>query len=108
VIDDEVHDAWDNGYVRVNELFADDVARVASQGKDSPLILTQDYQLYLAPAAIRQRLPHAAMQHFVHIPWPTPQYWKILPQGMRDAIVRGLLANDVVAFQSTIDAQNFL
>jgi trehalose 6-phosphate synthase len=108
VIDDAVHDAWDNGYVRINELFADKVAEVARGAGRRPLILTQDYQLYLAPARVRQLVPHAAMQHFVHIPWPTPQYWKILPQGMRDPIVRGLLANDIVAFQSNLDAHNFL
>jgi len=108
VIDDEVHDAWDDGYVRINELFAEKVATVARAAGRRPLILTQDYQLYLAPARIRQLVPHAAMQHFVHIPWPTPQYWKILPQTIRDSIVHGLLANDIVAFQSTLDAQNFL
>ncbi|HEX6489120.1 MAG TPA: trehalose-6-phosphate synthase [Candidatus Dormibacteraeota bacterium] len=107
-IDDEVHDAWEHGYVRVNQLFAEEVAEVAKSSPNRPLILTQDYQLYLAPAGIRELLPDAAMQHFVHIPWPTPQYWKILPQPMRDAIVHGLLANDIVAFQSTIDAHNFL
>ena len=108
VIDDEVHDAWDNGYVRLNELFAEKIAAVARATGRRPLILTQDYQLYLSPARVRQLVPHAAMQHFVHIPWPTPQYWKILPQAMRDAIVTGLLANDIVAFQSTLDAHNFL
>lgn len=108
IIDDHYHDAWQQGYVRVNELFAEKVVRVAKSREGRPLILTQDYQLYLAPASIRRRLPQAAMQQFVHIPWPTPQYWKILPQQMRDAIVAGLLANDVVGFQSTRDAHNFL
>ena len=108
IIDDHYHDAWLNGYVRVNQQVAERVAAVARGREGRPLILTQDYQLYLAPAGIRRRLPDAAMQQFVHIPWPTPQYWKILPQAMRDAIVRGLLANDVVGFQSTRDATNFL
>jgi trehalose 6-phosphate synthase len=108
IIDDHYHDAWLNGYVRVNQQIAEQVAAVARAGDGRPLILTQDYQLYLAPAGIRRRLPQAAMQQFVHIPWPTPQYWKILPQAMRDALVRGLLANDIVGFQSTLDAHNFL
>ena len=108
IIDDHYHDAWKSGYVRVNELIADRVVEVAKSREGRPLILTQDYQLYLAPASVRQRLPQAAMQQFVHIPWPTPQYWKILPQPMRDAIVNGLLANDIVGFQSTADARNFL
>jgi hypothetical protein len=32
------------------------------------------------------QLPGAIIQHFIHIPWPTPQYWKVLPRKMRDAI----------------------
>ena len=108
IIDDHYHDAWNSGYVRVNEMFGDAVARLLKRVEGRPLVMTQDYQLYLAPARIRQLVPGARLQQFVHIPWPTPQYWKILPQAMRDAIVRGLLANDVVGFQSSIDARNFL
>jgi trehalose 6-phosphate synthase len=48
------------------------------------------------------------IQHFVHVPWPTPQYWKILPKPMRDAILEGLLGCDVVGFQSSLDVRNFL
>jgi trehalose 6-phosphate synthase len=46
--------------------------------------------------------------HFVHIPWPTPQYWKVLPRAMRDAILEGLLGCDIVGFQSSLDVRNFL
>jgi trehalose 6-phosphate synthase len=81
---------------------------VARRSQRTPLVMTQDYQLYLAPRVIRDKVPDAALQQFVHIPWPTPQYWKILPQPMRDAIVDGLLANDVVGFQSSLDVRNFL
>ena len=52
--------------------------------------MTQDYQLYLAPREIRRLLPHATLQQFIHIPWPTPTYWKVLPHPMRDAILEGV------------------
>jgi trehalose 6-phosphate synthase len=45
---------------------------------------------------------------FVHVPWPTPQYWKVLPKHMRDAILNGLLGCDIVGFQSSLDVRNFL
>jgi trehalose 6-phosphate synthase len=48
------------------------------------------------------------MLHFVHIPWPAPQYWKVLPASMRDSIVDGMLANDIVGFQSRHDARQFV
>src|SRR5579859_2526649 len=108
VIDDRLRRAWTDGYVAVNQATAEVVARVARHVQRVPLVLTQDYQLYLAPRMVRELLPHAALQQFVHIPWPTPQYWRVLPQVMRNAIVDGLLANDVVGFQTSIDARNFL
>ena len=74
----------------------------------TPLVLTQDYQLYTAPTRVRELLPKATLQQFIHIPWPTPQYWKVLPQPMRDAIMHGLLANDVVGFQTHNDVRRFL
>jgi trehalose 6-phosphate synthase len=48
------------------------------------------------------------IQLFVHVPWPTPQYWKVLPKEMRDAILEGILGCDIVAFQSSLDVRNFL
>jgi trehalose 6-phosphate synthase len=108
VIDDGIWTAWERGYVVVNRLMAEKVVEVAARAPRAPLVMTQDYQLYLAPGDIRRMLPHATLQQFIHIPWPTPTYWKVLPHRMRDAILEGLLANDVVGFQSTLDVRNFL
>jgi len=108
VVDQRIHDAWRQGYVAVNQQMAAAVIGVAHNSPRPPLVLTQDYQLYLAPRMIRDALPHATLQQFIHIPWPTPQYWTVLPRTMRDAIIDGLLANDVVGFQTNRDVRNFL
>jgi len=108
VVDQRIHDAWRQGYVAINQQMAAAVIGVAHNSPRPPLVLTQDYQLYLAPRMIRDALPHAALQQFIHIPWPTPQYWTVLPRTMRDAIIDGLLANDVVGFQTNRDVRNFL
>jgi len=108
VIDDSTWTAWQRGYVAVNRLMAEKVVEVASRGPRPPLVMTQDYQLYLAPREVRRLLPEATLQQFIHIPWPTPFYWKVLPKQMRDAILEGVLANDVVGFQSSLDVRNFL
>ena len=108
VIDDTVHDAWHCGYVPINQSIAEAVTASAAGSKKQPLVLFQDYHLYLAPRMVRDRVPQAILQHFIHIPWPTPQYWKVLPQSMRDAILDGLLANDVIGFQTNRDVRNFL
>jgi len=108
ILDDSTHQAWTEGYRRVNQLFAQQVVREARRGHKRALVLSHDYQLYLVPRLVRRELPDAILQHFVHIPWPTPQYWKVLPQYMRDEIMDGLLACDVVGLQTRSDVRNFL
>jgi trehalose 6-phosphate synthase len=108
VIDDTIHDAWKNGYLPVNRSIAQAVASTAAASRKRPLVLFQDYHLYLAPRMVRDLLPYVALQHFIHIPWPTPQYLTVLPQEMRNAILEGLLANDLVGFQTNRDVRNFL
>ncbi len=108
VVDHEMHRAWSEGYVRVNEAIAQRALAIGRRAASRPLFLTQDYQLYLAPGMIRAALPHAAMQHFVHVPWPEPRYLKVLPASMRVPILKGLLANDIVGLQTSLDVDNFL
>jgi len=108
VINQRIHDAWSRGYVEVNRLMAEKVVEVASQAKAAPLLMIQDYHLYLLPAFVRQAIPTIAMQHFIHIPWPAADYWKVLPASMREAIFAGLLANDVIGFQTNGDVRRFL
>src|SRR6266436_662641 len=108
IIDSEIHTAWADGYVEVNRQVARRVVEVGHQLPERPLIMVHDYQLYLVPKMVRRELPGAIITHFVHIPWPTPQYWKVLPRNMRDAILEGLLGCDIVGFQSSGDVRNFL
>src|SRR5437588_170344 len=63
-------------------------------------VFFHDYHLYLAPRIVRDARPDALLAHFVHIPWPQPDYWHTLPQTLRGAIHDGLLANDVVGFHA--------
>src|SRR5256885_7526608 len=108
VVDSRIHTAWSDGYVEVNRQVARRVVEVGHQMPERPLVMVHDYQLYLVPKMVRRELPGAVITHFVHIPWPTPQYWKVLPRHMRDAILEGLLGCDIVGFQSSLDVRNFL
>ncbi|HSP09978.1 MAG TPA: trehalose-6-phosphate synthase [Candidatus Dormibacteraeota bacterium] len=108
IINGRIHRAWHNGYVEVNKQVARRVVEVGKALPNRPLVLVQDYQLYLVPKLVRDQLPGAVIQHFLHIPWPTPQYWKVLPREMRDAILQGMLGCDIVGFQSSLDVRNFL
>jgi Trehalose-6-phosphate synthase len=70
--------------------------------------MLHDYHLYVAPSVIRSARPDAFLHFFVHIPWPQPDSWRVLPPHLRESIVRGLLANDIVAFHTRRYARNFL
>ena len=55
------------------------------------------------------RRPEALLSHFVHIPWPGPDYWtRAAGAGEACAIHEGLLANDVVGFHTDRWRENFL
>ena len=107
-VDHAVHDAWENGYVAVNRAFADAVIAEAAGSSEQPYVMVHDYHLYLVPGYVRQELPKATIQHYLHIPWPGPSYWQLLPSHMCRSICESLCSADVVGFQTTRDAQSFL
>ena len=108
IIDAGTEHAWRDGYQHVNHLFAQEVVAQARNSDRPPLVLVHDYQLYCVPHMVRSELPQATIQMFVHIPWPTPQYWKVLPRHIRDAIMYGILGSDIIGFQTQRDVRNFL
>ncbi|GAC1580295.1 MAG: glycosyltransferase family 20 protein [Candidatus Dormibacteria bacterium] len=108
IVDTATLYAWREGYLRVNQMVADRVVAAARASSLPPLVFVQDYQLYCVPGLVRDALGSVRIQHFVHIPWPTPQYWTILPKPIRDGLLRGLLGCDLVGFQTPRDVRNFL
>ena len=103
----ELHEAWSDGYVPVNEALAEAALEELDREPDAE-VLFHDYHLYLAPGLVRAARPEAVTSHFVHIPWPEPDYWHALPSELRAAVHEGLLANDVVGFHTDRWRQAFL
>jgi len=107
VLGDETRRAWEEGYVPVNRNFADAVLEMAS-GEVSPTILLHDYQLYMTPLFVRERLGEDAfLSLFVHIPWPEPDLWRVLPGYVREGVLESLLSANVVAFHTHRYARAF-
>ena len=107
VIDAGVMRAWERGYVPMNEAFARAIL-AQTRGDRSPRIMLHDYHLYCAAAPIRRARPRAIISHFTHIPWPPSSIWQTIAPTIRVGIATGLLANDVVGFQTARYAHNFL
>jgi trehalose 6-phosphate synthase len=95
----ELHEAWSDGYVPVNEALAA-AALEELEREPGAAVLFHDYHLYLAPGLVREARPDVVTSHFLHIPWPEPDYWHALPPELRVAVFEGLLANDVVGFHT--------
>jgi trehalose 6-phosphate synthase len=100
-------DAWDYGYQAVNRDIAQAVLGQI-EGRSRPLVMLHDYHLYTAPGMIREERPDALLHHFVHIPWSQPDSWRILPGRIREAVFRGLLANNIIGFHTSAYCRNFL
>ena len=99
----EFHRTWWDSYRKVNRRFADAVIHHANDGAT---IWVQDYQLQLVPKMLREARPDLKIGFFNHIPFPPPEIFAQLP--WRRAIIDGLLGADLVGFQRSGDAGNFM
>jgi trehalose 6-phosphate synthase len=100
-------EAFEYGYNAVNE----DLARAVLDeidGDEEPVVMVHDYHLYTLPEMVRRERPDVFLHHFVHIPWTQSDAWRVLPAPVRDAIFRGLLANDIIGFHTRSYKRNFL
>lgn len=95
-------DTW-KAYQRVNRKFCDAVLSVA---KPDDTIWVQDYQLLLLPAMLREKLPNASIGLFLHIPFPTYETFRALPQ--RREILEGMLGADLIGFHTYDYVRHFL
>lgn len=93
---------WEN-FTEINRLFADAACKEAA---DDALIWVHDYNLWLAPHYIRQKMPNVRIAFFHHTPFPAVDIFNILP--WRDAIVDSLLCCDVVGFHIPRYSENFV
>ncbi len=82
-------------YRDANERFAEAVLKRYRTGD---LVWVHDYQLMLVPALLRAAKPGIRIGFFLHIPFPAPEVFRILPQ--REEIMKGLLGADLIGFQT--------
>jgi alpha,alpha-trehalose-phosphate synthase [UDP-forming] len=92
-------------YTQVNARFADAVAEEMA-GEEHPVVLIQDYHFALLPRMVKDRMPHARVAIFWHIPWPNPEAFSICP--WQQELLDGLLGADLIGFQVQAHCNNFL
>ena len=99
----EFHREWWDSYVTVNQRFAERAAEVAAKGAT---VWVHDYQLQLVPHQLRELRPDLRIGFYLHIPFPPNELFQQLP--WRRQILEGLLGADLVGFQLSGGAQNFV
>jgi trehalose 6-phosphate synthase len=95
-------------YEEVNARFASAVYEESLRVRGTPQVWVQDYHFALVPAALRRLAPHIFIHHFWHIPFPPPDILRLLPTGIPETLLTGMLGNDLVEFHTERYAHNFL
>jgi trehalose 6-phosphate synthase len=109
VIDEFVWQAWSEGYAAVNRQLAEAVAESIQSLEGRIIVMPQDYHLYLFPQYLRELVgERVTIQPFLHIPFPGPETWRILPLAMRREMISAMLHADRLGFQTERDTRRFL
>ncbi len=90
-------------YVKVNRHFAESIAKLT---RPDDFIWVQDYQLILVGRSLRNLGLSQNLGFFLHIPFPSLDLFWRLP--WKDDILQGLLAYDLIGFQTSRDWRNFI
>jgi trehalose 6-phosphate synthase/phosphatase len=90
------------GYVAANHRFTEATAEAAKPGD---FVWVHDFHLMLVPSQLRALRPDLRIGFFLHVPFPSSELWRLLPQ--REALLRGLLGADLIAFHTADYLRHF-
>lgn len=90
-------------YREVNEQFAEALMALL---RPDDLIWIHDYQLLGVAADLRRRGVRNRIGFFLHIPFPAPALFELLP--CAEELLAGMLAHDVIGFHTPPDRARFL
>ena len=90
-------------YQRINRKFA---SALSEHANDSQEVWVHDYHLMMVARELRNLGRDVALGFFLHIPFPPPQTFAVLPWCKE--ILTGLMDYDLLGFQTDQDRDNFL
>lgn len=93
--------AWADYYC-MNVAFADTIINIYKPGD---VVLIHDYHLLLLPSLLRQRMPSIYVGFFLHVPFPSSEYYRCLTR--RKEILEGVLGANMIGFQAFSYARHF-
>ncbi|CAM9115789.1 unnamed protein product [Choristocarpus tenellus] len=90
-------------YAHANKLFLEAIAGMYEEGD---IVLVHDYDLMLLPALLRKRFPDVTCGFFLHCPFPSTEFYRMLP--VRQVLLEGILGADLVSFNHFDYVRHFL
>lgn len=94
---------WWRDYLTFNEAYAE---KIISIYKPGDIIWIHDYYLLLLPQILRMKLPNAYIGMFLHSPFPSSEYFRLMPK--RKELLEGMLGANLVATQSYAFSRHFI
>lgn len=85
-------EGW-KAYCEVNQIVAE---AIMLEAKDDDIIWIHDFHLFLVPAFIKEKRPLLKVGFFLHIPFPSSEIFRELPQ--RKEILTSLVLCDQIGF----------
>ena len=104
VFDQSWRRQW-QAYEQYNRAFAE---ALAAEAADGATVMVQDYHLFLVPKMLREMRPDLRIGHFTHTAWVPPDYFRMLPDDIAEAILEGMLGADVLGFHTQRWAADFV
>jgi len=89
-------------YYCMNKMYAD---RILELYKPGDIIIVHDFYLFLLPSLLRQRLPNVYVGFFLHVPFPSSEFYRCLSR--RKEVLEGVLGANMIGFQSYSYSRHF-
>jgi trehalose 6-phosphate synthase/phosphatase len=94
-----------DAYRAVNLLFAN---RIIPEIREGDTLWIHDYQVLLLPELIRSEKPKVNIGLFLHIPFPSYEIFRLLPEVWKKMLLQGMLGADLIGFHTHDYVQHFM
>jgi trehalose 6-phosphate synthase/phosphatase len=92
-------------YVQINKKFCKELLLFLQPGD---IIWIHDYQLMMLPQMLRQQMAAAIIGFFLHIPFPSYEIYRLLPNEWKKSLLHGLMGADLIGFHTYDYVQHFI
>jgi trehalose 6-phosphate synthase/phosphatase len=86
-----------SAYVEANAIFCDHIAQII---EPNDIVWIHDYHLMLLPGLLKQKFNTIGIGFFLHIPFPSYEILKHIPETWRNNLLTSLLKADVIGFHT--------